>query len=195
MAIPLREEIKQGCINCPWKNRKFQTVPPEGPEDSPLFVVGRNPGSTENSLGRPFIGPAGKHLDKFFMDSGIFRDKVYITNCSKCYGGPGDPCPTDEVFDCCEDFLKREMELVQPKLIMPFGFDAYRRITGDISPISVIQGHKTEFRHLPNKIFFPMSHPSFWARTRGYYDRVILQNVIPEFRKVLGNLGILDRLE
>ena len=194
MAILLRDEIKQGCLNCPWKGRKSQTVPPEGPEDSPLFVVGRNPGFTEDSKGRPFIGPAGKHLDRFFTDAGIFRDKVYITNCAKCYGGAGDPCPTDEVFNTCENFLLREMALVKPILIMPFGFDAYRRITGDVSPISAIQGKKIDFRHISGQAFFPMTHPSMWARTKGYYDRVILQTIIPEFRKVLSDLGILDRL-
>jgi DNA polymerase len=194
MTISLLDEIKQGCPNCPWKDRKSQTVPPEGPEDSPLFVVGRNPGSTEDLIGRPFIGPAGKRLDQFFSDAGISRDKVYITNTSKCYGGPGDPCPTDEVFDCCEDFLKREIAQIKPKLIMPFGFDAYRRITGDVSPISVIQGKKVEFRHLPGWAYFPMTHPSMWLRSKGYYDRVILQVLIPQFRQVLIDLGILDRL-
>lgn len=194
MTITLREEIKQGCPNCPWVGRKSQTVPSEGPEDSPLMVIGRNPGFVEDSLGRPFIGPAGKHLGRFFLNAGISRDKVYITNTAKCYGGPGDPCPSDEVFDCCEDFLKREIALVKPKIIMPFGFDAYRRITGDVSPISVIQGKVTNFRHIPGQAFFPLTHPSMWLRSKGYYDRVIIQQVIPEFRKVLTDLGIFDQL-
>jgi uracil-DNA glycosylase len=194
MIMSLREEIKQGCPNCPWKDRKSRTVPPEGPEDSPLFVIGRNPGFVEDSVGRPFIGPAGKYLNRFFSDVGISRDKIYITNTCKCHGGLGDPCPTDEVFDCCESFLKREMGLVKPKLIVSFGFDAYRRITGDISPISIIQGKIIKFRHLPGESFFPMTHPSFWARNKGYYDRVIIQTVITEFKEVLTDLDIMSKL-
>jgi DNA polymerase len=194
MSDNLIEEIRQGCVNCPWRDRKSVTVPPEGPIDSPLMVIGRNPGYVEDQNGRPFIGPAGKHLDRLFDDAGISRSKVYITNTVKCYGGPGDPCPIDEVFDCCEDFLKRELNLVKPKLIMPFGFDAYRRITGDTAPISSIQGQRIEFRHLKGQVYFPMTHPSMWARTKGYYEKTILHKVIPEFRRVLTDLGILDQL-
>src|SRR5262245_53939535 len=120
MNNDLIDKIRQGCPDCPWKDRKSRTVPSDGPTDSPLMVIGRNPGFTEDKEGRPFIGPAGKHLDRFFGDAGILREKVYITNTAKCYGGPGDPCPTDEVFDCCESFLKQELELIKPKLIMPF---------------------------------------------------------------------------
>jgi uracil-DNA glycosylase family 4 len=191
---PLILEIQQGCRDCPWQGRKSRTVGPEGPTDSPLMVVGRNPGYKEDQSGRPFIGPAGQHLDRFLRDIGISRQKIYITNTAKCYGGAGDPNPTDDVFNCCESFLNREIALLKPRLIVPFGFDAYRRLTSDVSPISVIQGRIQKFRHQPDRFYFPMTHPSMWARTRGYYDTIILNKVVPAFRQVLDEMGILQQL-
>jgi uracil-DNA glycosylase len=63
--LSFRDKIRQGCASCSWSRRRTQVVPSEGPLDSPLMIVGRNPGAQEDRCGRPFIGPAGTALDLF----------------------------------------------------------------------------------------------------------------------------------
>jgi DNA polymerase len=152
------------------------------------MLIGRNPGVTEDEEGAPFVGKAGHALDQFLVDVGLKREEVYITNTAKCYGGPGDPCPSEEVFNACEAFLEQEIALVSPEIVVTLGADAYRRLTCNISSITKIQGNieKIFWPPLKRKItVIPVTHPSFWIRSGNYYDRVIKSEVVPVLIEVL----------
>jgi DNA polymerase len=159
------------------------------------MLIGRNPGVTEDKEGSPFIGKAGQALDRFLVDAGLKRDEVYITNTGKCYGGIGDPCPTEEVFDVCEPFLEMEFLWVQPSLVITLGAEAYRRVSGNAGSILATQG-TFETVHYgswdgPKISFsvFPVSHPSFWLRSGTHYDYVIKVKIIPALREWLQEHG------
>lgn len=179
------------CLFCPWRDRNHGPVPPEGPADARIMVVGRNPGITEDAQGRPFVGKAGVILDRFLADAGLQRDRIYITNTAKCYGGAGDPCPTEAVYNACESVIQHELNTLKPALIIPLGADAYRRLTGDVSPIGAVQGTRQTVRNQAGRVYFPVSHPSYWLRLGTYYDRVIRPIVIPALRACLIDLRLV----
>jgi uracil-DNA glycosylase len=184
----LYQGILKGCSSCPWKDRKSRTVPPEGPAPCRVMFIGRNPGVTEDEDGKPFIGRAGQALDRFLYDCDLKRSDVYITNTAKCYGGPADPCPTEEVFDTCESFLEKEIDLVNPEVIVTLGADAHRRLTCDLVSITRVQGSLGYlFNNTLNKSItvIPVTHPSFWIRNGNYYDRVIKNQIVPVLKGVL----------
>src|SRR4051794_25153898 len=76
-------ELAAGCRRCPlWKNAT-QTVFGEGPRDAPVVIIGEQPGDKEDVEGRPFVGPAGRMLDRALLEAGIDRSRVYVTNAVK----------------------------------------------------------------------------------------------------------------
>lgn len=183
------------CPECPWKERKSCTVPSVGPTNSPLMFVGRNPGVTEDKRCEPFVGKSGDFLSKFLIDLGLDRLKVYIANTAKCYGGSGDPCPTEDVFNTCEPLISQEISLVKPVLIIPLGFEAYRRLTRDTSPITQVQGRIKIFPHQRDRRYFPLTHPSYWARSGTYYERVIKSQIVPVLNLILKRLDIFEKVK
>jgi uracil-DNA glycosylase family 4 len=128
-------------------------------------------------------------------DAGISRERVYVTNLVKCYGGPGDPCPTNVIYDQCEELLDCELSRVQPRLILPLGSDSYRRLTGHVDSIVGIQGKVYCPRHQAGVCYFPLTHPSYWIRTPGYYEEVIRSRMVPIFRSCLEKLELGTRLK
>lgn len=123
-----------------------------------VMVVGQNPGYTETVQKKPFVGDAGKNFDSFLTTLlGISRQYVYITNTVKCYT-PGNRPPTDEEIEACRDFLREEIAIIQPKIILVLGNYALHYFTkhGGISGCHGKIERSQEF----NVDVFPMYHPS-----------------------------------
>lgn len=115
----LVREIKE-CKRCDlWKSRK-NAVPGEGPLNPTVMLVGEAPGKVEDDKGRPFVGPAGKLLDKLLAISGINRSEVYITNVVKCRP-PGNRDPRGNEIVACSPYLERQIFMLKPKIIMALG--------------------------------------------------------------------------
>ena len=178
------------CKDCPWKNIKKQTVLPEGPLNSPVFFIGRNPGYQEDKLGRPFVGPSGKALNKFLLATGIDRSKVWITNVVKCQGGLGDPCPTDEVYECCKPWLVREVKLFKPKLLVTLGNDSFCHVSRLSGSSVKLQGELIPMRSPIETSLFVMTHPSYWIRNPKYFANTVMKEMTFRLRQVLSDLGI-----
>jgi DNA polymerase len=124
------------CRACHLYKCGTQTVFGEGPKAAPLMLVGEQPGDQEDLAGKPFVGPAGKILDRALEEAGINRDKVYVTNVVKHF--KWEPRgkrrihkkPNSREIAACQPWLKAELRLVRPKVLVCLGATAAQAIFG-----------------------------------------------------------------
>jgi uracil-DNA glycosylase len=113
------------CRRCRlWKNAKH-AVPGEGPHDAKLMLVGQNPGKEEDETGKPFVGRAGKFLNKVLAENSINRDEVFVTNIVK-HTSPGNRKPFEDEVEACLPYLKTQLEIVKPKVVVLMGKVAWQ---------------------------------------------------------------------
>lgn len=126
--------------------------------------MGEAPGENEDKTGEPFVGRAGKMLDKILAEAGLSREEVYITNTIKCRP-PNNRTPRPEEIDACALFLRVELKFLKPAVIVPLGGVATRTLTGREEPISKLRGQfLTDFIGDRAVKIFPTFHPSYLLR-------------------------------
>ncbi|WP_101295337.1 uracil-DNA glycosylase [Halegenticoccus soli] len=109
------------CERCPaLVEGRSQIVNGDGPEDADLLFVGEGPGASEDKQGEPFVGRSGAVLDEALRDVGLSRPDVRITNCVRCRP-PENRDPTKEELNNCREYLEREVDLVDPELVITLG--------------------------------------------------------------------------
>ena len=124
------------CLACDLWKTATQTVFGEGTETAELMLVGEQPGDKEDLAGRPFVGPAGRILDQGLEDAGIDRSKVYVTNAVKHYKWEArgkrrlHKRPDAAEISACRPWLDREIELVQPRVVVCLGATAAQALLG-----------------------------------------------------------------
>jgi DNA polymerase len=154
-----------GCTRCDLYERATQTVFGEGPEDAPLMLVGEVPGDKEDKQGHPFVGPAGKLLDRALEEAGIDRGEVYLTNVVKHFKwrpGPGKvrlhQKPNAKEIGACRVWWERELALVQPTVLGALGATAGQAVFGSKWRVTKQRG---EFVELPSGVIATGTiHPS-----------------------------------
>jgi len=150
----LYAEIRQ-CTRCPLHRGRTNAVPGEGPIDAQIMFIGEGPGFHEDRQGRPFVGAAGKFLDEMLAGIGIRREEVYIANVIKCRP-PKNRDPLPEELQACAVFLDRQIELINPPVLVTLGrYSMARYFPG--AKISAIHG---QARRIGNRIVVPMLHPA-----------------------------------
>ena len=150
----LYKEI-ESCYDCELSKQRTIVVPGEGPEKVDLLFIGEAPGWHEDQQGRPFVGPAGQFLDQLIASIGLRRDQVYIANVVKCRPpGNRDPLPVE--IQACNKWLERQIELLQPKVIVTLGRYSMARYFAN-ETIGKIHGRAKEIDGI---IYFPMYHPA-----------------------------------
>jgi len=150
----LYAEIRS-CTKCSLHRGRTRAVPGEGPAEAQIMFIGEGPGFHEDRQGRPFVGAAGKFLEEMLAGIGIRRDEVYIANVIKCRP-PGNRDPLPDELEACSQYLDRQIELVDPSVIVTLGrFSMARYFPG--AKISAIHG---QTRRLGNRIVVPMLHPA-----------------------------------
>jgi len=150
----LYEEIAN-CRDCELAKHRAKVVPGEGPEDAELLFIGEAPGWYEDQQGRPFVGPAGAFLNQLLSSIGLSREQVYIANVIKCRPpGNRDPLST-EIQACCK-WLDRQIEIIQPRIIITLGRYSLARYFPNES-ISKIHG---KARKEGKVVCYPMYHPA-----------------------------------
>ena len=133
----LREEAAH-CTRCSLYKHATQTVFGEGPPDARVLMVGEQPGDQEDLQGRPFVGPAGKLLDRALQEAGIDRKEVYVTNAVKHF--KFEPRgkkrihkkPETPEIEACKWWLDRELAVVRPKLVVALGGTAGQALFGRV---------------------------------------------------------------
>ena len=159
-AINLYREIAD-CPNCELARERTQTVPGSGPIPCDLMLIGEAPGKNEDEQGLPFVGRSGALLDQLLADIKLTRDDVYITNVVKCRPPENrDPTPTEVAT--CGDFLSRQIELVNPRVIVTLGKFAMARWFSGMT-ISKLRGQAISES---GRWIMPVFHPAYVLRTR-----------------------------
>jgi DNA polymerase len=140
------EEDPQHCRRCPLWARATQAVGGEGDAHARIMLVGEQPGEEEDLIGRPFVGPAGRLLDRALLDAGLSREAVYLTNAVKHF--KWEPrgkrrmhkTPAQREIEACEIWLEREIRSVRPRVIVALGATAGRALLGGPVTISTLRG-------------------------------------------------------
>jgi len=148
-----------GCQRCGLCQGRTQTVFGEGDPHARLMFIGEAPGADEDRIGRPFVGAAGQLLDNMITAMQYARSEVYIANIVKCRP-PRNRNPEPEEADACLPYLYRQIQLVQPEVIVTLGAVPLRYLLGR-QGIMKTRGHWLEFRGIP---VMPTFHPSYLLR-------------------------------
>jgi uracil-DNA glycosylase family 4 len=172
-----REELKavyaqaRSCVRCPELARtRTQVVFGAGNADADLMFVGEAPGAREDERGIPFVGAAGKLLDELLSEVGLARSDVFIANVLKCRP-PGNRDPLPGEIDNCQDYLMRQVELIEPRVICTLGNFATKLLRADPTGISRLHG-QAEIRVIGNRAvrLYPLFHPAAALYTRSLLD-------------------------
>ena len=140
----------QDCRRCPlWKNAT-QGVPGEGAAHARVMLVGEQPGDQEDLTGRPFVGPAGKLLDKALAEAGVDRRQVFVTNVVKHFSWfprgkrRMHKTPSQQEVAACLDWLRQELRLVRPRVVVCLGATAAKALLGPAIRVTVDRGRWLE---------------------------------------------------
>jgi len=156
------------CTACELYKNATQTVFGEGPRDARVVIVGEQPGDVEDIQGHPFVGPAGRVLDRALADAGIDRSRVYVTNAVKHF--KNEPRgkrrihkkPSDAEIDACHPWLEHELAAIDPPLVIALGATAIRALAGHALPILANRGRLLELT--PTTHMLVTVHPSYLLR-------------------------------
>jgi DNA polymerase len=149
------------CTNCPQLAATRTTVVfGSGNADAELMFVGEAPGANEDRQGLPFVGQAGKLLDKLLGEIGLARGDVFVTNTLKCRP-PGNRDPHPAEIEACQAYLMRQVELIEPRVICTLGNFATKLLRGDPTGITRLHGRE-EVRVIGERAvrLYPLFHPA-----------------------------------
>ena len=149
------------CTLCPLSQGRTHVVFGVGDPDAELMLVGEAPGYHEDQQGEPFVGPAGKLLDRLLADIGRKRSQVYIANVLKCRP-PGNRDPLQPEIDACSEYLRRQLTLVDPKVVVTLGNFATRLLLKRDVGISRLRGQVYPWW---NRYLVPTLHPAAVLRS------------------------------
>lgn len=162
------EEQVKSCTKCRLHETRTQGVFARGRADSDLMFIGEGPGANEDKQGEPFVGRAGKLLDEMILAMGLARDEVYITNIVKSRP-PNNRDPRSDEIEACWPYLERQIELVQPRIIMTLGKPASNTLLGRNSAMGKMRGQWFSYEGVP---VLPTYHPAYLLRSPSQKKKV-----------------------
>ncbi|MDT8341825.1 MAG: uracil-DNA glycosylase [Longimicrobiales bacterium] len=153
--------MASACTRCALAGTRTQAVFADGNPGARLVVVGEAPGAEEDRTGLPFVGRAGRLLDLMLASVGLSRaDSVYICNVLKCRP-PGNRDPLPAEIEACSPFLRRQLELVRPEVLLAVGAFSAKLLTGTESPIGKLRGEVHAYQGIPLVVTY---HPAALLR-------------------------------
>ena len=189
--LELLKEEASGCTRCRLAEGRTQVVFGVGNPDSELMFVGEAPGFHEDKQGYPFVGQAGKLLDKLLAGIGLTRADVYIANVLKCRP-PGNRDPMPDEIEQCEGYLFRQIEAIEPKLVATLGNFATKLLSGKQLGITRVHGQAQEVTLGGRRVvLYPLYHPA-----AALYTPAMLKVLEEDFARLPELLGrFLEPLE
>lgn len=158
-------QVALACTRCALSNGRTQVVFADGNPKGRLMVIGEAPGANEDATGLPFVGQAGKLLDLMLASVGLSRkESVYICNVIKCRP-PGNRNPTPPEIDACAPFLKRQIELVAPEVVLAAGTFAAKWLTSSKKTLGRLRGSVHSYQGVPLVVTY---HPAALLRNPGW---------------------------
>jgi len=162
------EQAVSGCRKCGLCDSRTQTVFGTGDRSARLMVIGEAPGAEEDRQGEPFVGRAGQLLNSMLAAAGFERGQVYIANVLKCRP-PNNRDPGNEEAAQCLPYLRRQIELVQPDVILCVGRIAAQRLLGRDEPLARMRGRVHDVAGRPVIVTY---HPAYLLRSPGEKRKV-----------------------
>jgi len=155
------EEAVRSCTKCALHSARTQTVFGVGNRKAQWMFVGEAPGADEDRQGEPFVGAAGKLLNAMLAALGLKREQVYIANVLKCRP-PGNRDPQADEVEHCEPYLIRQIELIQPKLIVALGRHAAHSLLKTDLALARLRCQPLSYQNIPLVVTY---HPAYLLRT------------------------------
>jgi uracil-DNA glycosylase len=172
------------CTRCRLSQGRTQVVFGVGNPAADLMFVGEAPGFHEDKQGIPFVGQAGKLLDKLLAGIGLERSEVYIANVLKCRP-PGNRDPQPDEIESCEPHLFRQIELIQPRVVATLGNFATKLLSGKPTGITRVHGQEQEVTLGGNHVLlYPLYHPA-----AALYTPAMLKILQEDFRRIPDLMG------
>jgi DNA polymerase len=158
------------CEKCALAKTRIKAVPGYGNLKAKIMFIGEAPGRNEDEQGLPFIGQAGKVLDKALAANGLSREDCFIANVAKCRP-PNNRVPSPEEVKECMPYLTLQIKILEPKCIVLLGATALKYFIKEEKPsISALRGKKIV---IEGRIFVPTYHPAACLRTYKYYEIIV----------------------
>jgi uracil-DNA glycosylase len=153
-------EQARNCVRCPLHQTRTTVVFGSGSADAELMFVGEAPGANEDRMGLPFVGQAGKLLDKLLGEIGMTRQEVFVVNTIKCRP-PDNRDPHPNEIESCQPYLRQQIELVEPVVICTLGNFSTKLLRGETIGISRLHG-QVELREIGSRAvrLYPLYHPA-----------------------------------
>jgi len=172
------------CRRCKLCEKRNHIVFGVGNPDARLVLVGEAPGREEDRRGEPFVGEAGRLLDRILFAMGLQRSDVYICNVEKCRP-PGNRDPEPDEIAACEPFLKRQLAAISPQVIISLGRVASQALLREQTAISRLRGQWREYQGIP---LMPTFHPAYLLRNPTA-KREVWEDVKQVMRRLEGSGG------
>jgi len=177
---PLREAVRS-CTTCDLHRTRTQAVFGVGNPDADCMIIGEAPGADEDRIGEPFVGRAGKLLDKMLQAIGLDRSKVFIANVLKCRP-PQNRDPFGEESSACRPYLERQIELIKPRIILSVGRISAQNLLDCDTAVGRLRGQVHRF----GKVGIPLVvtyHPAYLLRRpiekrKGWEDLKLAMSVL-----------------
>ncbi len=172
------------CTRCALHQSRTNVVFGAGNADADLMFVGEAPGANEDRMGLPFVGQAGKLLDKLLGEIGMERGQVWICNVLKCRP-PDNRDPLPREIEACQSYLHRQVELIEPVMICTLGNFSTKLLRGDTTGISRLHGQEEVRMIGPRAVrLFPLYHPA-----AALYTPSMLETLRADFHRIPGLLA------
>lgn len=179
----------EACRKCEIGYTRTKAVPGQGNPHARIVFVGEAPGADEDQQGLAFVGRAGKLLTDIITAMGLKREDVFITNVIKSRPPENRDPKLEEILNC-RPFLRRQLELIRPEVIVALGAHAARTLLESNEPIGQLRGRFHEYRfseNCPPAKLMPTYHPAYLLRNYSYDNR---KRVWDDMMKVLKELGL-----
>lgn len=157
-------EVAEACTRCGLHSTRTRVVFSDGAADASVLCVGEAPGANEDRTGLPFVGRAGKLLDRLLLSAGFPRAEVFICNVLKCRP-PGNRNPLPDEIEACSPFMLRQLELVSPTVIVAFGTFAAQTLLGCRDSLRHLRGRTHLYQGFPLVVTY---HPAALLRNPGW---------------------------
>ena len=175
------EAIVTACQKCKLAKTRTQVVYGVGNPKADLMFIGEAPGRDEDLQGKPFVGRAGQLLTDIIKAMTLTRDDVYIANVIKCRP-PENRNPEPDELDECRPYIRRQVDLIQPKVIVTLGRFALQSLTEKAYAVSAVRGQWLEWNGIK---VMPTYHPAYLLR-----NPAAKKDVWTDMKKVMAELGI-----
>jgi len=156
-------KVVESCHKCELSESRTRTVFGVGNENADWFFVGEAPGADEDRMGEPFVGRAGQLLNAMLFALGLNREEVYIANVLKCRP-PGNRDPRPEEVELCEGYLRAQINLIKPKVIIALGRHAAHSLLKTDKTLANLRGRSHDYHGIPLVVTY---HPAYLLRSPG----------------------------